>query len=70
MSATHDMKVDPARATTLIDALRSVSARINHVAQGREVSGQAKSYVGCWIRVREGDTCMKTNQQAIKRSKG
>jgi hypothetical protein len=40
MSVTDDMKVDPARASTLIAALRSVSARISNVAQGREVSGE------------------------------
>lgn len=46
MSATEDqMKVDPARATTLIAALHSVSARISQAAQGREVSGDGLSCV-------------------------
>jgi hypothetical protein len=33
-----DMKIDPARAKSLVGALQSVEARIANVAAGRQVS--------------------------------
>lgn len=62
MSATDDMKVDPARASTLITALHSVSARISYVAQGREVSGEIYVTIGRFHVVERAADNIKTNK--------
>lgn len=43
-TADEQMRVDPARAKTLIAALQSVSARIRQASQGRSVS-----FGGGWL---------------------